>query len=276
MDTMIISKIQEAFETYKNTVFKVDTDLRFWQSFIKLSIKDYQSKPSSPDVIFQAIFHAYNINPKTNLGLLKTVKTVYSRKTIDLESQSVDFFVWIMLLSILKTYNALEILLLQAIQTNYFPSPQDPNLSKKACDEIHREIKNNLISNGIKPDLKNNRHLIDFLKIKSPEIDSFLLLPIRTDLTTNWKDFFELISILRNIVAHHGTIVSSDTLNSINSKAKDIFKRHFTVNRELLGYNILKPNQEQFLNFLNFYNDFSVNILKLIFNQNDLTFIGIT
>jgi hypothetical protein len=270
------SKTQKAFDIYKNTVFKVDTDLRFWQSFIKLSIKDYQSKPSSPEVVFEAIFHAYNINPKTNSGLLKTVKTVFSRKTIDLESQSHDFFIWIMILSLLKTYNALEILLLQAIQGKYFPALNDPILSKKACDEIHRETKNNLISNGIKPDPKNNRHIIDFLTIKSCDINSFLLLPIRTDLTTNWKQFFELISILRNVVAHHGTIISSDTYNSINSMAKDVFERHFIVDKDLLSYNILKPKQEQFLNFLNFYNDFSVNILKLIFNQNDLAFIGIT
>lgn len=273
---MTNSKTQKAFDIYKNTVFKVDTDLRFWQPFIKLSIKDYQSKPSSPKVVFEAIFHAYNINPKTNSGLLKTVKTVYSRKTIDLESQSDDFFRWIMLLSLLKTYNALEILLLQAIQYKYFPAKKDPILSKKACDEIHMEIKKQLSSNGIKPDPKNNRHLINFLATNSNDISSFLLLPIRADLTTNWKQFFELVSVLRNVVAHHGTILSSDTQNSINSVSKDIFERHFIVDKEPLNYNILKPKQEQFLNFLNFYNDFSVNIFKLIFNQNDLTFIGIT
>jgi hypothetical protein len=275
-DSLANSKIKDAFETYKNTVFMVETDLRFWQSFIKLSIKDYQSKPSSPEVIFQAIFHAYNINPKTNSGFLKTVKTDYSRKTIDLETQSGDFFIWIMLLSMLKTYNALEILLLQSIQKKYYPSLKDPILSKNACDLIHREIKNNLISNGIKPDLKNNRHLIDFIKTKSSQIKRFLILPIRIDLTTSWENFFELISILRNIIAHHGTIISSDTHNSIKSKAKDLFERHFILKTEMAGYNHIKPIQEQFLNFLNFYNDFSVNVVKLIFNQNDLTFIGIT
>jgi hypothetical protein len=275
-DSLAISKIKDAFDTYKNTVFMIETDLSFWQSFIKLSIKDYQSKPSRPEVIFQAIFHAYNINPKTNSGFLKTVKTNYSRKTVDLEMQSGDFFVWIMLLSMLKTYNALENLLLQSIQIKYYPLLKDPILSKNACDAIHREIKNNLISIGVKPDPKNNRHLIDFIKTKSSLIKSFLILPVRVDLITSWEDFFELISILRNIVAHHGTIISSDTHNLIKSKAKDLFERHFVLKEEGAGYNHIKPIQEQFLNFLNYYNDYSVNVVKLIFNQNDLTFIGIT
>jgi hypothetical protein len=276
MNILLNKKIQEAFETYKNTVFMVDVDLRFWQSFIKSSIKDYQNKPTRPEVIFQAVFNAYNINPQTNSGFLKTIKTAYSRKTIDLESQSKDFFIWIMLLSMLKTYNSLEILLLQSIQMKYYTSFNDPIQSKKACDIVHQEIKKCLIQNGIKPDLKNNRHLIDFIKIKSNETKSFLTLPVRINLTTSWENFFELISILRNMVAHHGTIMAIDTLNSIKSKAKDVFEGHFELHEENTGYKHLKPKQEQFLNFLSFYNDFAVNIVKLLFDQHDFVFIGIT
>src|SRR5437879_2875867 len=94
--------ILTAFDTYKDTVFKVDIDLRFWQSFLKLSINEYKNKASRPDEVFSAIFSAYNINPKTNEGILKTHKKVYSLKTLDLDKHSEDFFVWVRILSILK------------------------------------------------------------------------------------------------------------------------------------------------------------------------------
>lgn len=254
----------------------VDVDLKFWQSFMKLSIKDYKIKYAQTNDIFQSVFSVYNIDPKTNRGLLKTMKSIYSRKTIDLDDHRKDFFTWIMILAILKIYNAVELFLLYSIHLKFFPALKDPLQSKKVVDKIQNEIKKYLTQYGIKLDLKNNRQIIEFLKIKSTSIKSFLASPVRTDLTTNWENFFELISILRNMVAHYGTVITRDAQNEIKSKAKDIFVRHFELSQNKNGHSTLKPRLDQFPNLIHFFNDFSVNVVKLLFKQSDLTFLGIT
>jgi len=268
--------ILTAFEIYKDAVFGVDADLRFWQSFLKLSIDEYKNKSSRPDEVFSAIFPAYNINPRTNSGLLKTHKKAFSIKTLDLDIHSQDFFAWVTNLSILKTYNALEVFLLQAIHLRHFPNLKNPIDSKKAVEQINREIKAYLTTQNVNSDTKNNRHIIQFLKHQSTDISSFLKLPIRIDLTTNWENFFELISILRNIIAHQGTIVSTDTHNEIKSKARDIFQRHFVLPKDDNDYMNLHPIADQFLNFTSLYNDFAVNTVKLMYNENDLTIFKMT
>src|SRR5690606_20314871 len=150
-------------------VFGVDTDLRFWQSFLKLSIDDYKNRSSRPAEVFSAIFPVYNINPSTNSGSLKTHKKVLSIKTLDLDKHSQDFFAWVTNLSILKTYNALEVFLLQAIHLKYFPNHNNPIEGKKAVEQINREIKAYLTNENINSDTKNNRHIIQFLKRQSTD-----------------------------------------------------------------------------------------------------------
>jgi len=268
--------ILTAFEIYKNTVFAVDADLRFWQSFLKRSIDEYKNKSSRPDEVFSAIFLAYDINPVTNDGLIKTYKKVYSIKTLDLDKHSKDFFVWVMNLSILKTYNALEIFLLQAIHLRYFPTHKNPIANKRAVEQINSEIKSYLTTQNINADTKNNRHIIEFLRQQSSDITSFLKLPIRIDLTTKWENFFGLISILRNVIAHQGTIVSVDTHNEIKSRGKDIFQRHFILPKNENDYMNLRPLDDKFLDFLFLFNDFAVNSVKLIFNEKDLTIFKMT
>lgn len=263
--------ILTAFEIYKEVIFGVDVDLRFWQSFLDLSIREYKMKNPKIEEVFTAIFPAYNINPHTNHGLLKTDNKILSIKTKDLDKHSQDFFVWVSNLSILKTYNALEIFLLQAIQLKYFPEIKNPIENKKATNQITDKIKSYLKSKDIKVDTKNNRYIIQFLKQKSTDITIFLEQPVRFNLTTNWENFFELISILRNVIAHNGIIVSADILCEINSKAKDIFNRHFSLSKNNKYYMILSPITDQFLEFISFYNDFALNSVKLMYNESELT-----
>lgn len=261
--------ILTAFEIYKDIVFEVDADLRFWQSFLKFSIDEYKNKNSRPDDAFSAIFIAYNVNPNSTSDLLKTYEKFHTLKTLDLDKHSLDFFNWVTNLSILKMYNALEIFLLQAIRLRFFPDHKNPIVSKKAVEQINKEIKSFLTSQNIGIDTKNNRHIIHFLKQNSTEITSFLKLPIRNDLTTSWENFFELVSILRHVIAHQGTILSTETHNEIKSKARDVFQQHF-INKDNNNYMKLQPNVVNFSNFNLFCNTFVVNVVKLMYNQNDL------
>jgi len=268
--------ILTAFEIYKDVVFGVNTDLNFWQRFLNHSIEQYKSKSSQPDEVFSAIFPVYNINPITNSGTLKTHTKVHSIKISNLDEHSQDFFAWVTNLSILKTYNAMEVFLLQAIHLKYFPDQKNPIESKKAVEQINKEIKSYLVTQNINADTKNNRHIIQFLSQHSTDINSFLKLPISSDLTTNWGNFFELVSILRNIIAHQGTIVSLDTHNEIKSKAKDIFQRHFALPKDGNDYMNLYPIADQFLNFTSLYNDFAVNIVKFMYEESELTIFKMT
>jgi len=150
MKSTQLTKIEKAFNVYRDTVFKVDTDIKFWHSFLQSSIIEFQNNPSSQEIVFEAIFHVYNIDQNTGSGLLKTMNKIEEKKTIDLGSQCNDFFAWLMLLSILRTYNAVEILLLQSIQITYYPSKKDPTISKNAWDIVNREIKSEINKNAIR------------------------------------------------------------------------------------------------------------------------------
>ena len=75
------------------------------------------------------------------------------------------------------------------------------------------------------------------------------------------------VLILRNIVSHIGSKVSADLLNEIKGSAKDIFERHFTIEEDNFGFNHFNANQEQFGNFLNLVNDYTLNTLKIILNK---------
>jgi hypothetical protein len=229
MSTKVNQKILTAFENYRDAVWQVGADLHFWQSFLKFSVEEYRGNGSRPEEVYSAGFTAVNIDLTASPGFLKTHSKVMRIKTLDLDERSQDFFVWVMNLSILKIYNSLEVFLLQAIQMTFFPNHKNPIEGKKAVDEINKEIREYLKKQSINQDTKNNRHIIRFLEHKSSEVASFFKMPIRIDLITNWGNFFELISILRNVIAHQGTIINIDTLNDIKSKAKDVFQRHFIL-----------------------------------------------
>lgn len=270
-------EIIKAFNFYKNTVFATQIDIQYWQSIIKSSIEEYKKTHSQLENSFDAVFLAYNLDHLSGTGTIKVHEKNFTLKTNDLDKHSELFFTWVMNLSIVKVYNAMEIFLLQAIQLQYFQATQNPLDSKKVTNEIHGEIKKILNTQNIPTDTKNNKHIIQFLKVKSTEISSFLKLPIRSNYATNWADFFELISTLRNVIAHNGMILSIDTHNAIKSKeAKDVFEQYFQLVSDENNSLTLQPKVDQFQNFILVFNDFTLNIVKFIFNQRDLNFLGMT
>lgn len=267
------SRAIECFEIYKESIFQIDYDLKLWKSFLESNIKDYSKQKDS--VINTAIFCAYDHEHNKISGSLKSHKKVYETKISELGDKRIEFFIWIMNLSILKAYNALEILILQAIQSVYYPQLEDPINGKKQTDKVQAEIKEYLKQNGVKLNTKNNKHLIDFLTMNSVKLNSFLNQRMNVDLNTKWLDFFEMISIIRNVVAHCGMILQPDVQNEIKSKAKDIFERHFEIISDLNGLPIISPRENIYGEFIKYLNSLSMSIYKFVFDQNDLTFIGL-
>ena len=270
---MVNSEIISIFNVYKDSIFGIENDLRFWKGFLKVAIDNY-SKFEERE-IYTSIFGAYDIDYLSNAGYLKCHKEIFQISTPDLETKRQDFFNWIINLSVLRAYNSLEILLLRSIQKSYYSNFEDPLNGKKQSDKIQNEIRDFLIANSIKFETKNNEHLLQFLIKKSPKIDTFLSHKMNVDLNTTWLNFFFIISILRNIIAHQGMIIQPNLLNDIKSKAKDVFERYFSLKNNISGFQILSPIEKEFGNFLTYVNSFSLTMNKLIFNKDNLDFIGL-
>ena len=268
-------KIKSCFENYKESIFRINHDLIFWNNYLESQNKALiEDNINNKESLSAAIFCAYDWSHDKIGGNLKCNEKVYNIKISDLETKRVEFFSWIINLSILKAYNSIEILILQGIQLSYFPDSENPTYGKKQNKKIQGKIKSILIENEIRFNEVNNDHIMKFLEFKSAKIKSFLNLNLNINIKTKWYEFFVLISLLRNIIAHNGMIISLDTKNEIKSKANDIFSKHF----ELLPYEdnyILSPKQAKFDEFINLINSFAVNILKFMLEKDDLEFIDL-
>lgn len=266
-------EIIRVFTDYKNSIFSIQNDLGFWKGFLERAIKDY---PLGEHSIYTSLFHAYDLDYLTNSGYLCLDQEVFEIKVPDLNDKREEFFSWILNLSVLRAYNSIEILILRSIQKAYYPSLMDPIKGKKQTDAIQGEIIKYLKSNSLNTSTKNNEHLLEFLKQKEYKITIFLKHSLNVDLKTNWENFFRLLSILRNIVVHHGMIIQPDIHNEIKSKAKDIFQRYFSLKLNSNGYYILVPDEDKFRDLITYINSLTLTIYKLIFNQDSFDFVGLT
>ena len=267
------SSLSQAYSEYIEVMFQVGVDLQFWNKFINNSVSEFQQKETSPRELFSSLFGVYDIDLKSNKGYLKIYNETKSINTSELNEIREKFFSWVVNCSIVRTYIAIETAFIQTIWVTYFPELNNPLDSKKSYDKLLKAIKETLKESGKDSDTKNNRHLIEFFKLQSDEFRMFLLQPIRCDLKTDWSQFFELLSILRNIVSHIGTRVSKDLLNEIKGIAKDIFERHFNIVTDKNEFLHLEAIQDQFTNFLNLINDYTLNSLKIVRNEINFSFI---
>ena len=67
-------------------------------------------------------------------------------------------------------------------------------------------------------------------------------------------------------------MLSQDTLKRINSSSKDVYERYFS--NELIEGDafLLSPDQDQFSNVLMFMNEFSINLVGIIKQQDKFQF----
>ena len=266
------NEIKQIFTDYKNSIFSIQNDLEFWRGFLDRAIKDY---PLTDNSIYSSLFHAYDYDYSTNSGYLCLDKEAFKIQVPDLNNKREEFFGWIMNLSVLRAYNSIEILLLRSIQKSYYPTMEDPITGKKQTDLVQNEIKKYLKSNSLKISTKNNEHILEFLKHKEPKIKTFVNHYLNVDLKTNWENFFRLLSLLRNIIVHHGMIIQPDIHNVIKSKAKDVFQRFFSLKESSDGHSILFPTEKDFRNLITYINSLTLTLYKLIFGENSYDFIGL-
>lgn len=253
------------------------TDLAVWKPLIEKTINNYTINDQYTDKYYSSVFVTYDYNLKDDSGFLK----VYRDKDIELTSKNLDdqkykFFRWTINSSIQKIYNSIEILLQSVIYLEFINNDIE-NFGKKHIKKVNLKIKKYFKENNLgKYDTTNNRHIIRYLRVKSHEVDKFLNDNARTDLSTTWGNFFEFLSILRNVIAHNGMIIEKDTLNTINSIAKDIYNRYFESNGKE-GSQILlsvKQNKDDIGNLIMMMNEFALNSVKFLRKEQNLKFCG--
>jgi hypothetical protein len=254
------------FDEYIKSVSQIGVDIRFWKHFLTMSIDKYKIENPVNRWISQSGFALYNIPSDGSSGWLHTSNETFTIEIDDLTSHNNNFFIWIMNLSLIRMYNTVEFLLLQSIRDKYFHALADPIKGKRETNKVIEEIKMYLKNNGQVVDTKNNRYIISFLKLNSVEIKSFYSNRVNSvNWETNWESFYELFSILRNVITHHAMLISQSIRNEINSIAGDIFIHYFEQPIDNKITEILKPKDEQyFLNFINNINDFAGNTVKFI------------
>jgi hypothetical protein len=264
------------FEDYIKSVFEIEVDIRFWKHFLDISIDRYKVENPINRWISQSGFSLYNIPPDSKNIWLHTSNATFTIEIDDLTGHSTNFFSWVMNMSIVRMYNAVEILLLRAIKLKHFPNLADPIKGKKETNKVIAEIKNHLKLIKEDVDTKNNRYLISFLRHSSTDIESFLVNSVNSaNWKTSWNNFYELFSILRNIIAHQSMIIEKNVRNEINSIAGDIFNFYFDQPSPKVTDVLAIKDHNLFLNFTNHINDFSGNMVKFIAGENDPKFIGL-
>lgn len=260
-------------EKYVKSVYEISTDISIWKSILDKVVEGYRNEDFIARELFSSIFTIYDVDRISGNGWLK----VYQDRSIQITTKNIDeqkasFFRWIINSSILRIYNSLEILLQEVIIDEYL-NQQTTNFGKRQISLVRSEINQCFkINNFGKPDTKNNRHLIRYLKFKSSAVTEFIQKPVRIDLKSNWEALFELISILRNVIAHNGMMIEKDTLNQIKQSAKDIFERYFKDETKIEDLVLLDPRQEQVLNFIKLINECGINLVKFVKNEDNLEF----
>jgi hypothetical protein len=149
---------------YSGVVFSISNDLIFGQTFLPAAIQAHREKYPQQTRFFESGLYAYNINLSDNKGWLHGLGLSVEITKDSLEASRERFFMWIRLLSIVRIYNALELLLYGIIETRYLPSATLQQPMRKLKTLILTELKNDGVSTGT----KNNAFLLTYLGHRSP------------------------------------------------------------------------------------------------------------
>ncbi len=254
--------ISSEFNKYLVNYDECYSDISFMNSCITEYKRELNAILPNQDEYFASVFTVYNSGPNSD-NLLKSHNREYKVSSSIYSSWQEELISNIHILNLVKYYNACERLIIALIRDLYFDNvPADHQLQKK----IDLEIKNTGFTNT-----KNNRHLIDFLADKNILCAEFLNEKINIDRKINWKNFFNLISILRNNIAHNGGYLNSDILNSLKGVDKKLIDSYFITIEEKLKV----KNNVQFHNFFNYYDQFVINLVKFACGESDLKFLDL-
>jgi hypothetical protein len=272
MNTQAFVAIHEA---YKKNMHMLSIDLSFWSHFInQWAIPEYQQQFGNK-LMQSTSYGVYDHSPLSSMALLKTAHDIHEIHSQDLPAHSSTFFSWLHNHAHVRAYNALEILILETINCAYLNSAFDVHVGRSGVNAITSKVAE--LWPDSKKDRNNNNQLIYCLRANCPDFEAWLKQLVRIDVKTTWKGFFELASKLRHCVTHQAMIVHYKMANEIKAQNNsDLFYRHFDLVVAGKATYELKPIQLNFDNWLEYYKEFGITILKLVTEQSYLNFLGLS
>lgn len=253
---------------YSTVVFAISNDLTFWNTFLPAAIQAHREKYPDQIRFFESGLCAYDISLESNNGWLHTLDHIEAIDNENLDHSRQRFFQWIQVLSIVRIYNALELLLYGIIETCYLGSLGEKMPLKKLKTLVLTELKNAKIPH----DTKNNHFLITYLRQRNSNLGRFFSLPV-SNLTTSREEFFEFLSVVRHILVHDEMLVSRNNQNLLKSRFKefsDLYLQFEPVDRKALKM-LFNEKKSGMINLFSQCNDIAYNTLKFAFDLESIS-----
>jgi|GEM_PF-1086228 hypothetical protein len=264
--------IRDSYRRYMDTLFQINSDLHFWNTFLKGKIEEIISQDINPDRrAFESGFYVYDIPYNSQQGWLKSLNLELEKSMNDLPEWFKEFFGRTANLYVSKAYNEMELVFLEVIHRIYFPEIIDDTRERSYYNRIDGAIKKHLKGSGIDIDTKNNRFIIEFLKSKNGDFSTFLNMHPRINYNDTWRDFFEFVSILRNAATHIRSVFSKDGMNGLKGQFQEFLDAFITIIDLKDGYFSLVPKDND--NLWSLMNDFTANSIKILVGENNLNFL---
>jgi hypothetical protein len=265
--------IKDSYRRYMDTLFQINNDLHFWDTFLSNKINEIVLNDPDPGrSAFESGFYVYDIPHNSQQGWLKNLNLEFEKAMSDLPEWFKEFFGRTTNLYIAKGYNEMELLLLEVIHRIYFPEIIDDIRERSYYRKVEGKIKEFFKNKGEEFDTKNDRHIIKFLKNQSSDYLIFLQMHPRINYSNDWEGFFEFVSILRNSASHIKSVFTTDGMNALKSQFQEFLDAFFTVVNLNEGYFTLIPKDDD--NLWSLINDFTANTIKILVGESNLKFLS--
>lgn len=269
MNEISIDKLVIFYDEYVELSWSKDFQLNFWKIKLdevakNLTEEEIEAFSNESHFLSEGIFATYDIPIGASSGWLnsRSDTKAITKKTID--NYKNTFLQEIINLSMVRYQNALERLLINAINECYVEVPQ--------FDVYSRTSLNKFIKRLAIPREDNSLHLLTYLETKNKSVKDFLNMKCNVDLNATWRDLFNFFGVIRNTIVHNGMLMSWDAYKKYLAIDDDIF-HYFFERPERAKLFELKPRLDRIGLFANYSDQFATNIIKRIANKPDLEFL---
>lgn len=250
-------------DSYSAVVFSISNDLIFWKTFLPSAIQTYREKYPNQFRLFESGLYAYNIQLDNNAGWLHSFNKSVEINDDNLDQSRDRFFQWIQLLSIVRIYNALELVLYSIIEIRYPPAIGEFHARKKLKTAILADLKKEQVAH----ETKNNQFLLAYLRHRNAKLSQFFSLPV-TNLTTSRSEFFEFLSLIRHIIVHNGMLLSRDNHNLLKERFSELMERYFMIEQTTCHESkiVFDETKGGMQNLISVCDDLAYNAIKFAFD----------
>jgi hypothetical protein len=269
MDQTSVHRLIFFYDEYVEFSWSKDFQLNFWKIKLdeivrNLPKEDVQEYGNRPHFLSESIFATYDIPLGGSSGWLNVREQTKEITKQTIESDKDFFLQEIINLSIVRYHNALERLLMQAINECYIQLPQFDVYKRSCLNKVFNKMQVTREDNSM--------HLITYLESKNTIVKDFLKTKCNVDLNATWRELFEFFGIIRNTIVHNGMLMLWDNYKKYLEVNNDIFHYFFERPRKDKQFE-LKPRIDRAGLFANYSDQFATNIIKRIANKSDLKFL---